>query len=999
MQKNKEMFIMSERLATDFTGIASDVKNSLDSFFCIPMKEDAFNIINQMKERNTKTKASSLGDLDKKLLDILKNDSIYFSENLKESPDGKIEAESLFTKAYEEAKADEEKKPSENRKKVSMFEDIQRNSATINKYTAYVSNLKSVDEIDKLFLEKLNVKYTEYKSSADYISRTVKRLLSEFNERNKEKDVYLYDLSESDRVLILKHFIRQFNWFKKIEEFDVEDVKALVRKKYKGKFELIDDDIFWYSTNQNASWDGRQITEGFIDAIAKMQGIIKYKAPFVKIDRNIYELIKCIIVEDKLIDESKLNDTKVLSDCFNDFYYDVELDWFKKPEEMGVTKEFCDILCRVVEPVRLTALAKNGEAKTLAACFKGGKIPSRANVFKNFNEIEMTPELCKIFYKMLRKVTNEEELRSQKAKDGTARTLAECFTIDSSNMQITSINSIIMCFYKLIYDEMDKVIENCTVKTSTYNDATKKGGDLYEKSRKKLNFYNYELLKIVDDLANAKFSNKGKTREYLYIFAIAFEMTSTGYDEDTWNTNSETGNIERKEDPRKKTDIQKNLFFDYYADNIINNMSRISGLSGQPSDESIIDGYGINYKNFAEIAFLWSINQKGSPTDKLKLAYEVIKYCKKNGHEKGIVEVEAEKKNEIALTKEYENLLLNFTDLNKEGIETFLINNYSCRTNRASIDINNKPETAKVLCMNYINNNILKHYKTVTAYLFNENILETKKISLLIDLLMLDDQGMFDFYKKEYYLKKNRCDSCSDNKEPSSLRCSAFSEKCEQWYYDYVCSLDTNDKNKFESKVIEYLEEKLENPENEFNKSFYHLSNQCTNEQNGIKYVLQNTEKRIKSTLDVIEREKDFKASRAIVLSLCYIEYILLNWYERVFSKYRFTHDFSQFYKDFCNGRSFLYKKKNKNLIETVEVQFKGADFYLKESGYQPVNAKNLFDISIVFMAYRDNYKQLFQYAGDELVSSYRMITEYNKKREKEIEENRKNENNISKDR
>ncbi len=990
---------MSEISTTAFTELLGNVKNSLDSFFCIPLKEEALDIINEMKNRNTNIKASSLGDLDKKLLDILKNDNIYLSENFEELSDGEIVAKSLFKKSYEDAISCEEKKPYENRIKVSMFDDIERNVTTIDKYHTYVSNLKSVDEIDKLFLEKLNIKYTEYKSSSDYISRTVKRLLAEFNKLNKEKDVYLYDLSESDRVLILKHFIRQFNWFEGIEEFDVKDVKSLVKKKYKGKFELIDDDIFLYSMNQKASWHGRRITEGFIDAIAKMQGIIKYKAPFIKINRNIYEMIKCIISEDKLIDESKFNEAKVLSDCFKDFYYDVELDWFKKPEEMGITKEFSDILCRVIEPERLTLLAKNGKAKTLAECFKGRKIPTRTNVFKDFNEIEMTPELCKNFYKMLRKGTNEEELRSQKAKDGTARTLAECFAIDSSNMQITSINSIIMVFYKLIYDEMDKVIENCTVKMSTYNDATKKGGDLYEKSRKKLNFYNYELLKIVDDLANAKFSNKGKTREYLYIFAIAFEMTSTGYDEDIWKMNSETGHIERKEDPRKKTDIQKNLFFDYYADNIINNMSKISGLSGQPSDEFIIDGYGINYKNFAEIAFLWSINQKGSPTDKLKLAYEVIKYCKKNGHEKGIVEAEAEKKNEIALTKEYENLLLNFTDLSKEGIETFLINNYSCRTNRASIDINNKPETAKVICVDYINNNILKHYKTVTSYLFNENILETQKISLLFDLLMLDEQGMFDFYKKEYYLKKNRCDSCSENKDPSSLRCSAFSEKCEQWYYDYVCSLDINEKNKFESKVIEYLEEKLENPENEFNKSFYHLSNQCTNEQNGIKYVLQNTEKRIKSTLDIIEKEKDFKASRAIVLSLCYIEYILLNWYERVFSKYRFTHDFSQFYKDFCNGRTFLYKKKNKNLIETVEVQFKGADFYLKESGYQPVNTKNLFDISIVFMAYRDNYKQLFQYAGDELVSSYRTITEHNKKREKEIEENRKNENIISKDR
>ena len=72
---------MSERSATDFTGIASDAKNSLDKFFRIPLKEDAMDIINKMKKRNTNIKASSLGDLDERLLKILENDEKYMLEN------------------------------------------------------------------------------------------------------------------------------------------------------------------------------------------------------------------------------------------------------------------------------------------------------------------------------------------------------------------------------------------------------------------------------------------------------------------------------------------------------------------------------------------------------------------------------------------------------------------------------------------------------------------------------------------------------------------------------------------------------------------------------------------------------------------------------------------------------------------------------------------------------------------------------------------------------
>lgn len=1002
------MFIMSENLRTDYTYQLEKAKQSLDEFFCIPLKEEANDIVEKMKKRNTKINSSSLGELDEELVKILRNDKTYFSENRKVSSDGEIVAKSLFEKSYEDAKLEENKKPYEKRKTVSMYADIERNATTIAKYAEYVSNLKSIKELDKLFLEKLNVKCTEYKSSTDYMSRLVRRLIK-YNFPNDE----IFKENDTTRVLILKQFIKQFDWFKDIKKFDLKDVQALVKEKYKGKYELIDDDIFIDCNNQNASWGGWQITEGFIDAIAKMQGIIKYKAPFIKMNPKICEMIKCIIIEDKLVDESKLNETKVLSECFKDFYYDVELDWFKTPEEMGLTEELVNVLCRVVKADRLTQLAKKGKAKTLSACFKGGRIPPRENVFKNFNEIEMIPELCQVFYKMLRKRTNEEELRSQKAKDGTAKTLAECFTIDSSNMQINNINSIITCFYKLIYDEMDKAVENCTVNKSTYNDATKKGGDLYEKSRKKLNFYYYELLKIVDDLANAKFSNQGKTREYLYVFAIAFGMTSTGYSEDSIVIDEITGDEKLKEDPRKITDIQKNLFFDYYADNIVNNLDSIAGINKNKSKMSV-DGYGINYKNFAEVTFLWCIKQKSlTPKEKLKLAYEIIKYCKKNGKreedfKKSDINSSEEKMTQI-YKEYYNNTGINIKE--KSDFQDFLIKNYPCRFNGNVMRVNGSGWSAGKE-LEEQQDRVKELLRRVEAEMFyawdpNEDVL--KKIIERDN----ENNDIVRLFILRHYLRELKCKNCKRKKGGTFPNCYAFFEpytwfdesgeerkisSCEDFCADKKCDAETLRKS---LKNTAYIGDDCEE---DFERRLTRLSRLCSSKQTKLKKTLQAIENRVNINVLYLEK-KD--VSRTALVALCYFEMVLMNYMYRSFceniNKTVNIETFEEFYKKFCDGRTVVATIDNYETGEydkVVEFAYPGANTILERAGYQKINSKNMLDVYVIFLAYRDNYKKLFTLPdASEFIRYAEIVNKKLKIMKKEIEEKRINENNISKDR
>lgn len=120
---------------------------------------------------------------------------------------------------------------------------------------------------------------------------------------------------------------------------------------------------------------------------------------------------------------------------------------------------------------------------------------------------------------------------------------------------------------------------------------------------------NLELPKIATDLAFGNFTGNGGTRKNLYIFAIAFGMTTDF-----------GGGVS---DP--ETDIEKNLFHDYYQDSLLRYIQKPSWC-----DSDMPSGEGINYKNFAEVIYLYTIAKFPdlSPEEKLAKAEDLIHTCK-----------------------------------------------------------------------------------------------------------------------------------------------------------------------------------------------------------------------------------------------------------------------------------------------------------------------------------------------------------------------------------
>lgn len=123
----------------------------------------------------------------------------------------------------------------------------------------------------------------------------------------------------------------------------------------------------------------------------------------------------------------------------------------------------------------------------------------------------------------------------------------------------------------------------------------------------------YELIQLADDLASGKFRTYGKTKRFLYLFAMVFHMRA--YDSPA----------EADYDPN--IDLEKNLFRDYYNDNLLRYItedytSNASAYEREPSGE------GINYKNYAEVIYLYYLNRPGmNPRQKITAAKKAIDAC------------------------------------------------------------------------------------------------------------------------------------------------------------------------------------------------------------------------------------------------------------------------------------------------------------------------------------------------------------------------------------
>ena len=198
----------------------------------------------------------------------------------------------------------------------------------------------------------------------------------------------------------------------------------------------------------------------------------------------------------------------------------------------------------------------------------------------------------------------------------------------------------------------------------------------------------YGLLKLADDLATGKFRAEGSTKKGLYLFAMVFGMTYF------------SGRTDSGEILDYSTDIEINLFRDYYSNNLMRFISdayrgRLCEYEVDPS------GQGINYKNFAEMIYIYFISQDSEPNEKIRLSGEMINRVRSRQYKTGSAVLKSEND-----TVYYKGLFFGNTPnslfcedvlkLPAEEFEDFICENYDCDTYGGTYETKNGPADRKI---------------------------------------------------------------------------------------------------------------------------------------------------------------------------------------------------------------------------------------------------------------------------------------------------------------
>lgn len=174
----------------------------------------------------------------------------------------------------------------------------------------------------------------------------------------------------------------------------------------------------------------------------------------------------------------------------------------------------------------------------------------------------------------------------------------------------------------------------------------------------------FGLLKAADDLASGKFHTGGATRKSLYLFAMVYDMTFY------------SGNWAGGETLDYRTDIETNLFRDYYANNLMRYITKEYREGKAGSFERDPSGQGINYKNYAEMIYLYYISKDCSPQDKISLSCSMINRVREKQYNRGKIDTRS-----VGGTAFFKGL---FTEdilaESEDEFEEFICMNYNCDT-------------------------------------------------------------------------------------------------------------------------------------------------------------------------------------------------------------------------------------------------------------------------------------------------------------------------------
>ena len=236
------------------------------------------------------------------------------------------------------------------------------------------------------------------------------------------------------------------------------------------------------------------------------------------------------------------------------------------------------------------------------------------------------------------------------------------------------------------------------------------------------------LVQAAKSLAEGKFVSPVTTKELLFLTAFAYDMRYYSSTEDS--------------DYDVRRDVKKNLFEDYYCDNLTRYLyEEDGGKSGNSDTEPT--GLGLNLKNFVDVTFIYYLNRLDlTPSEKVAGFYKMTERVKTAWNAKHAYLDARRVEYESTATRTYkENLAAVIGAMSEEELLAHLLEGYYCdlRYVYTSKESGALRETSKGIFEFQVVNN--------SAYLQYSELLSRIKEKLGIDREI--NLGMLDLRKGE----------------------------------------------------------------------------------------------------------------------------------------------------------------------------------------------------------------------------------------------------------
>ncbi|MBQ3086159.1 MAG: hypothetical protein IJC45_02370 [Clostridia bacterium] len=911
----------------------SELTQEFDGLFA---KEDALELLHTLETYLQKNLTDAMGDPHFRLFEILRKSC---PDYVRDHNDGKGNAIALL----------------------HSFSDVNAVKKALKEYAKYVDSLPDKAQIEQRFTDKLFELYKNYKSSSDYMSRLTDRLLAEELRRD-----------EPTQVRILRQFIYRFGCMKNTP-CECAAIAKIAKERFGGDF-----------AQMAVSADTALLNSLFADGKSEYWKvsvcvIVEQRGCMVQATAAVKELVRRVFSPLVLKEGDAFENAERLADCF--------------------------VTC-VTQNVLAAVVGSEDDAELL-------KITIKCELEKNPPEIEQYPldvRLSAIARSyadslMLTRdnplLTHLPEVYLRKKTPPSQISFPFNAIIDAKKLK--TVNSDFETCAQTEHGVRLLEADICRKDREAYVSVLKDTADERLKNRaktvKKRTFVTSKMADIAKVLADGFFDSQKKTREYLYLYAVAFNMTFP-YAPDVAVD--------------KQTDIAINLFEDYYTDNLINY------IGGKKSDsaEKCVDGYSINYKNCFEVIFLYyiarrmfesadSLAAERQCTSHLQLiqnAYAMIDRCAERSREElsdEQIENDLQSGYNAMFTAQYKKDFLTVLRNAVEGdsekekeFEDFIVARYDCKKKGAVTANRSENRTAFSCCSQlyvYLNDFIFetaggvgaadeKNESRAVATLRRKITDKSRAKKLVEENVRLrqncTDCPQYAAYKRQLFVPQNKCkqygkqecmqagktfekDACAQCSIYKNMNIHRFVPSFDCPYAD-GCTFEAADAAKTKRKDVDYynmirhvMVREFEAMTTAYNKSV------CSKWLHNGRYdepfckLLEQIELRLRTFTRFRSNFRMQDTSRTALLTLYYM-YLVLKSPEHKQCKV----SFADYFDCFCNGFTVpVY------FSDDEDQPCKGINQCLVNAGYQKINAKNVFDIFVCFLAYRETYDPQYTFS------------------------------------